>query len=76
MTLLTQATDVFAAAETGDRSVVVFLVRRQVGAAAVVGSREFATVGGLDPGAGRAWGIVALQEWNDAWCATSAEAPP
>jgi hypothetical protein len=40
VTLLTQATDVFAAAETGGRSVVVFLARRQPGTAAIFGPRE------------------------------------
>lgn len=40
----------------------------------LIGSREFAAVGGRGPPIEREWGFIALWEWNDAWAAATAEA--
>ena len=38
----------------------------------LIGPREFATVQGCGHNIERAWGFMALWEWNDAWCAATA----
>ena len=45
MTLLTEATDVFAAAESSSRCVVAFLCKRQPAPADVFGAREREEIG-------------------------------